>query len=132
MSLRAHLKLAVLLLLATSRSPCTPSRRPAPRLPQPSRRRLRRRAAVPSHGLVLDPDSAVIPERHGHANTCNRQGADLAPPRRADGTYNFRGVAPGTYSHDGDGMDGFASLRPKQGVSASTSGTEPHRSTPSW
>ncbi len=64
------------------------------------------------HGLVVDPDSAVIP---GATVTLTpASGKAEVITSKSDGTYSFRGVAPGTYSLTvtADGFNTFV----RQGV----------------
>jgi hypothetical protein len=48
------------------------------------------------HGTVLDPDQALIPGAAVTLTTAS--GKVQTTPSKSDGTYTFRGVAPGTYS----------------------------------
>jgi hypothetical protein len=53
-------------------------------------------AGATVHGLVVDPDDALIP---GAAVTLtSAAGKAVTTASTSDGTYTFRGVAPGTYS----------------------------------
>jgi protocatechuate 3,4-dioxygenase beta subunit len=48
------------------------------------------------HGTVLDPDQALIPG--ATVTLAPASGKAQSTPSKSDGTYTFRGVAPGTYT----------------------------------
>ena len=48
------------------------------------------------HGLVVDPDDALVPGATVTLTPASGKGAQTATSK-SDGTYTFRGVAPGTY-----------------------------------
>ena len=49
------------------------------------------------HGLVTDPDDALIPGATVTLTPASGKGGQNTPSK-SDGTYTFRGVAPGTYT----------------------------------
>jgi hypothetical protein len=52
------------------------------------------------HGTVVDPDDALIP---GTTVTLNSAGGKTqSTTAKSDGTYSFRGVAPGALYHHGE------------------------------
>src|SRR5882757_1035406 len=53
-------------------------------------------AGATIHGTVLDPDDALIPGANVTLNSA--AGKSQNTVSRSDGTYTFRGVAPGTYT----------------------------------
>src|SRR5437868_4161253 len=48
------------------------------------------------HGTVLDPDDALIPGATVTLSSVSGKGQSTES--KSDGTYSFRGVAPGTYT----------------------------------
>jgi len=48
------------------------------------------------HGMVVDPDDALIPG--ATATLTSGAGKSVSTTSKSDGTYTFRGVAPGTYT----------------------------------
>ena len=82
MSLRKCLVILVFFLIASLPSAVIAQQTPA--------------AGGTIHGLVVDPDDALIPG--ATATLTSPSGKALTATSKSDGTYTIRGVAPGTYT----------------------------------
>ena len=66
-------------------------------------------AAATVHGMVTDPDDAVIPGATVTLTPASGKGKGLVAQSQSDGTFTLRGVPAGTYSMTVT-MQGFATF----------------------